>query len=118
METSHYSRPWLEALRRLQHSAAPHADVEAAAGSQDGTHDVETAKAEDDPEVAWRVAALRPQVPTRGPIPHLVVRLDNPAVSVQGHCRSCGDLLPEGRQFCCAQCVRAVEIVLNAVREG
>ena len=68
-----------------------------------------------DPEVAWRVEAMRPQVPPRGPIPFLVAR---PGVVPQPDCcLSCGDPLPDGRRYRCGPCQQAVEIVLNEVRE-
>ncbi|MGE5618092.1 MAG: hypothetical protein ACM3US_02410 [Sphingomonadaceae bacterium] len=68
-----------------------------------------------DPEVAWRVEIMRPQVPRTGPIPFLVARDVAPQPDC---CLSCGDPLPEGRHYRCAPCQRAVEIVLNEVREG
>jgi hypothetical protein len=70
-----------------------------------------------DPEVAWRVAALRPQISARGPIRWLAARTDTPATDAPRCCGSCGDPLPVGRRFRCVPCVRAIEIVLNAVQE-
>jgi len=67
-----------------------------------------------DPEVAWRIDAMRPEVPPRGPIPFLVARRD---VAPQPDCcLSCGDPLPEARRCRCGPCQRAAEIVLNEVR--
>jgi hypothetical protein len=70
-----------------------------------------------DPEVTWRVEALRPQIPARGPIRRFVTRTETPATDAPRCCGRCGDPLPEGRRFRCAPCVRAVEIVLNAVHD-
>ncbi len=69
-----------------------------------------------DPEVAWRIELMRPQVPRRGPIPFLVARPE--VVPQPDCCLSCGDPLPEGRRYRCGPCQRAVEIVLDETREG
>ena len=71
--------------------------------------------AAEDAEVAWRVAAMRPQVPPRGPIPVLVAR---DVVPAPGCCPSCGDPRGEGRSLRCASCARAAWSVLHEVREG
>jgi hypothetical protein len=67
-------------------------------------------------EVTWRVEIMRPQVPRRGPIPFLVARQD--VAPRPGCCLSCGDPVPEGRRYRCGPCQRAVEIVLDEIREG
>jgi hypothetical protein len=67
-------------------------------------------------EIAWRVAAIRSQVPAKGPIPFLVAR--QTADTGVGRCWSCGDALDAGRTVRCVLCVLAVEAVLNEVREG
>jgi hypothetical protein len=72
----------------------------------------------DDSEVAWRVVAMRPQVPVRGPIPFLVARSSRLAVDAPGRCLSCGDALGEGQKMRCSPCVRAIQLVLDEVREG
>ena len=65
--------------------------------------------------LAWRVEAMRAQVPLRGPIPMLVAR----EVAVgPGNCLSCGEELAPGRTVRCALCVRAAQRVLGWVREG
>ena len=69
----------------------------------------------EDGEVAWRAAAMRPQVPRRGPIPFLKAR---DAAPMTGCCLSCGEALGEGHAYCCAFCVRAAWLVLLRVREG
>jgi hypothetical protein len=68
-------------------------------------------------EVAWRAEAMRRQVPPRGAIPWLMAR-EEARTSPRGTCLSCGDALAAGRRFRCGPCVRAVELVLNEVREG
>jgi hypothetical protein len=65
--------------------------------------------------LAWRVEAMRAQVPLRGPIPMLVAR--EVAVS-PGNCLSCGEELAPRRTVRCALCVRAAQQVLGWVREG
>jgi hypothetical protein len=71
--------------------------------------------AQEEIALAWRVVAMRAQVPQRGPIPMLVAR--EVAVS-PGNCLSCGEELAPGRTVRCALCVRAAQRVLGWVREG
>ena len=71
--------------------------------------------AAEDAEVAWRVAAMRRQVPGHGPIPFLVARDVRPE---PGRCLACGDPLRDGRSLRCAPCARAAWSVLHEVREG
>jgi hypothetical protein len=71
----------------------------------------------DDSEVAWRVEAMRPQVPRTGTIPVLLARPEA-KTAPSGTCVSCGDPLAPDRRIRCAPCVSAVERVLNEVREG
>ena len=73
------------------------------------------ALAGEDTEVAWRVAALRPRVPRRGPIPFLAARPGPPGA---GRCLSCGDALAEDRLIRCRPCDEATWLVLHQVREG
>ena len=68
-------------------------------------------------DVAWRVEAMRPQVPATGPVPILLARPEA-RMAPAGTCVSCGDPLDVGRRVRCAPCVRAVERVLNEIREG
>lgn len=70
-----------------------------------------------DDEVAWRIDAMRPQVPRTGAIPVLIARPEA-KTAPRGMCVSCGDPLVEGCRSRCAPCVSAVERVLNEVREG
>jgi hypothetical protein len=70
--------------------------------------------AEDD-EMAWRVAAMRSQVPRRGAIPVLVAR---DRASEPGCCISCGEHLNEELTFRCSLCSRATWVVLHEIREG
>ncbi len=69
-----------------------------------------------DDEVAWRIAAMRPQVPPTGAILVLLARPEA-KYAPEGTCVSCGDPLVIGRRIRCAPCVTAVEWVLNDVRE-
>jgi hypothetical protein len=77
--------------------------------------DVLALLAAEDADVAWRVAAMRPQVPKRGAIPVLVAR---EGVPEPGSCVSCGQHLREGVIFRCSLCSRAAWVVLHEVREG
>jgi hypothetical protein len=70
---------------------------------------------EEEAELGWRIEAMRPQVPERGPIPVLVARAVSPS---PGHCLSCGEPLPPERPMRCALCVRAAQVVLGWIREG
>ena len=70
-----------------------------------------------DDEVAWRIEAMRPQVPRRGTIPSLLARPEAKHAP-RGMCVTCGDPLPPDRPTRCAPCVRAVERLLNEIREG
>ncbi len=70
-----------------------------------------------DEEVAWRIEAMRPQVPRGGSIPVLLARPEA-KTAPRGTCVSCGDPLAPDRTVRCAPCVAAVERVLNEVREG
>jgi hypothetical protein len=65
--------------------------------------------------LGWRIAAMRPQVPLRGPIPVLVAR---EVAVIPGNCLSCGESLAPGRAVRCALCARAAQLVLGCVREG
>ncbi len=71
--------------------------------------------AAEDAEVAWRAAAMRPQVPARGPIPVLVAR--DLRTGPDG-CISCGNPLAGGPSVRCAPCARASWLVLHELREG
>jgi hypothetical protein len=71
--------------------------------------------AAEDVEVAWRIEAMRPQVPQRGAIPVLVARDVRPT---PGSCVSCGELLHEDVAFRCSLCARATWVVLHELREG
>ena len=71
--------------------------------------------AAEDADVAWRVAAMRRQVPKRGPIPVLVARA---GAKQQGRCVSCGQQLPPDVKCRCSLCARAAWVVLHEIREG
>jgi hypothetical protein len=59
---------------------------------------------------------MRGQVSVTGTIPILLARPEA-KTAPRGTCLSCGDRLAEGRRIRCGPCVRAVERVLNEVRE-
>jgi hypothetical protein len=63
-----------------------------------------------DPEVAWRLEAMRGQVPTIGAIPFLVARDIQPA---PGACQSCGDPLGVDQPYRCPPCVEAATLALR-----
>ena len=66
-----------------------------------------------DPEVAWRLAAMRPQVPVTGAIPLLIAR---PGIRfAPGSCGSCGDPLAAEERYRCRPCVAAAVAALEAV---
>lgn len=71
--------------------------------------------AESDTEAAvrWRVEAMLPQVPPRGPIPFLLALTVPPAAA---GCMSCGDAVAEGTLRCWL-CARAAQQALGYVRE-
>jgi hypothetical protein len=71
--------------------------------------------ANEEAELTWRVAAMRPQVSRRGPIPVLVAR---ELSVIPGNCFSCGEPLAPKRTGRCALCVRAAQVVLRWIREG
>lgn len=60
-------------------------------------------------EVAWRVVAMRSQVPQAGALPFLVAR-DTPLHP--GCCLSCGDPLAAGQLYRCGPCARAAAVVV------
>lgn len=64
-----------------------------------------------DPDLAWRVAAMRPQVRDKGGIPLLVARRE--IKPLPGQCTSCGDPLERGNRYRCELCVRAAWEVLR-----
>jgi hypothetical protein len=71
--------------------------------------------AQQDAEVAWRVAAMRPQATARGPIPILKARR---TPWEAGCCISCGEPVPENSMYRCSPCAQAAWLVLSEVREG
>lgn len=70
----------------------------------------------EDPEIAWRVAAMSQQIPDRGPVPFLVARK---SVEAQAECCfSCGDSLKQGDAYRCAACSRAANLALDLFMSG
>lgn len=71
-----------------------------------------------DPEVVWRVAALRPQIPETGPLGRLIARPTSPTINMIRHCGCCGDPLSLGRRYRCAPCQHALWLALNTPAEA
>lgn len=66
----------------------------------------------DDREIAWRVDAMLPQIPDKGPIPFLVARdCLNPGPNC---CPSCGEPLNDYPGYICGLCSRAKHRALEA----
>lgn len=64
-----------------------------------------------DAEIAWRVAAILPQIPATGLIPFLVAR--NEFKWKRGLCHSCGDSLSVNENYVCGPCSRAIHQALG-----
>jgi hypothetical protein len=96
----------VDRLDRVDRSEAGYPSVTA------GTY----ARPVDDGEIAWRVAAMRPQLPPRGPLLFLTARPGLPASAT--HCWSCGEPLLPGQQYRGTACARAVRQLLDEIREG
>lgn len=74
--------------------------------------------AANEPAVAWRVAAMRAQLPASGPLPFLIAR--GTPRRADG-CLRCGDPLAtrtEGLAVCCAPCVHAAQLVTAEYMNG
>jgi hypothetical protein len=63
-------------------------------------------------EVAWRVEAMRRQVPAKGSIPDLIAR-ETPCRP--GSCLSCGDPLTANQHYRCRLCAVAAAIAIWGV---
>jgi hypothetical protein len=105
---------WLARLKSRKATDGLH--DESAISSTDKTD--KTGNADLDADVAWRMAAMRAQIPTRGAIPFLVALPEAETLFLPGHCGSCGDPLAERRRFRWAPCQEAAWLALNEVREG
>ena len=68
-----------------------------------------------DPELDWRIEAMRQQLRGTGPIPFLVAQ-DCPVQ--EGACLSCGVALAAEERYRCATCLKAAVLVLAAHRGG
>ena len=64
-----------------------------------------------DEDVAWRVEAMLPQIPTSGAIPFLIARAQFD--SGAGKCSRCGDDLGEAVDYSCGPCSRAANLALE-----
>jgi hypothetical protein len=67
--------------------------------------------------VAWRVAAMLDTL-SRSPDAWTNLKARPAVVARPGGCRSCGDPLSAAGRSRCADCARAVQLVLRRVREG
>lgn len=132
-ETTQY-RYWLERLKQIHKPATPivsagddglenteecvgHASAKSAkTGNTDPLDDARLNAS--DPEVAWRVEALRPYVRPYGPIWLPPVRPNVPLLrDAPDHCASCGDPKPPAQRYHCLPCQHAQWLVLSEQRE-
>jgi hypothetical protein len=67
----------------------------------------------DPAEIAWRVEAMRAQVPPHGPILTLCVRPDVPIPTPAGMCGSCGQPREASQTYVCRACQAAKALVLE-----
>lgn len=67
-------------------------------------------------EIAWRVAAMLPQIPNSGPVPFLIAR--QVANAEPGGCHSCGEPLMTDNSYRCGPCSRAVNLALERALRG
>jgi hypothetical protein len=73
------------------------------------------ARAASDPDIDWRIAAMRPQITAEGAIPLLLAR---PGANIgPTSCCSCGDRLRPDDHFRCQPCAKA-SIAVVAEVEG
>jgi hypothetical protein len=77
-------------------------------------HTVVQALADEAREVAWRIAAMRPQVTQAGAMPLLLARRD--VRFPPRTCCSCGDPLGVSVRYRCGPCTAAVLAVLAEIR--
>jgi hypothetical protein len=68
---------------------------------------------DEDPEIAWRVDALRAHLPADGSVPRELTILGLPPAA--GRCPSCGDLQPYGQTGKCTLCCLASVAVLRGL---
>jgi hypothetical protein len=72
---------------------------------------------DDDPEVAWRLDALRARLPPDGSLPDELTILGLPLQA--GRCPSCGDSQPYGQTGKCTLCCLAAAALLRELaRQG
>jgi hypothetical protein len=71
----------------------------------------------DSAAAAWRVAAMLDAL-SRAPEQWTNLKARPGLVTRPGRCRSCGEPLPAAGRARCADCARAVQLVLRRVREG
>jgi hypothetical protein len=68
---------------------------------------------DEDPEIAWRIDALRARLPDDGSLPRELTILD--LTPEPGRGRSCGDPQPFGQTGTCTRCCLASVAVLRAL---
>jgi hypothetical protein len=66
---------------------------------------------EDDEAIAWRIKAMKKQMPTKPPYPLFVAR--EGVETKKGECYSCGDALTGDSLYLCQYCVSAKAMVLG-----
>jgi hypothetical protein len=71
----------------------------------------------DSAAVAWRVAAVLDAL-SYAPAEWTNLKARPDLIAQAGRCRSCGEPLPASGRARCADCARAVQLVLRRVREG
>jgi hypothetical protein len=112
-------RPWLDVLKNLEQRGAKSAETtNTTNASPRFVGSVGETSDNDRREIAWRVAAMRSQIPPRGPIRFLLARPDLVTPCGPGHCDSCGDAMPPEGRYRCTLCKEAAWLVINEVREG
>ena len=109
---------WLQRLREFQAQGSTTSASSNTSIIPEGSPEEEAPAAASDPEVVWRVAALRSQIPEHGAIGHLVVRPESPTINMLHHCATCGDPLAEGRRYRCILCQHAVWLAINTPVEA
>jgi hypothetical protein len=88
METTQRRRPWLAALKGAEHERATPEVAARDSAQTPYLQGVKSAKTLDVEAVAWRVAAMRPQIPPRGPIPLLYARQEAKGPRAPDRCGS------------------------------
>lgn len=100
-------------------SSVANSNVNATRSDQiDGSPEKAALRERHNPDVLWRMAVLRSQIPLRSPVGSLLVRPASPSSNTAQHCRMCGDALAEGRRYRCVLCQHALWLALSASAEN